>query len=356
MNAVTPFNFEGTNFRVIEIDAEPWFIAKEVAGFLGYADPDQAIRMHCKAAQTCPVKTTDQVRHLKIIPERDLYRLVMRSKLPGAERFEEWVVGEVLPAIRRTGRYEPAPARPAPKAEVPPDTGNPLLASILPAVLPLLDQCITDRQSGKEPEQDSNGMTEAERNLIALVRNAPWAAHCEAVAHALEEKAMELRGVWLPFQRAKDCYRAAILFLPDLPEHVRRTAVVMVELASADRFRHSGELVTRIETKQLATAMAVDRTTLQHRQKIMREVGMVEVEEAGGGRGRPCVYRFSRRWLESAAAAIQATDGFNHDALPAGFHAFAGEGRKAMIETPHSDRLAVADALDELAMQTRRSA
>ena len=43
-----------------------------------------------------------------IIPERDLYRLIMRSKLPVAERFEEWVVGEVLPAIRKTGGYSTA--------------------------------------------------------------------------------------------------------------------------------------------------------------------------------------------------------------------------------------------------------
>lgn len=42
---------------------------------------------------------------MTIIPERDLYRLVMRSRLPSAERFEEWVVGTVLPAIRKTGSY-----------------------------------------------------------------------------------------------------------------------------------------------------------------------------------------------------------------------------------------------------------
>ncbi|WP_281257971.1 Bro-N domain-containing protein [Caenispirillum bisanense] len=48
-----------------------------------------------------------------VIPERDLYRLIMRSKLPAAERFEDWVVGEVLPAIRKTGRYDAA-GQPAP--------------------------------------------------------------------------------------------------------------------------------------------------------------------------------------------------------------------------------------------------
>jgi hypothetical protein len=46
-----------------------------------------------------------QVRAVQIIPERDLYRLVMKSKLPAAEQFEEWVVGQVLPTIRKTGSY-----------------------------------------------------------------------------------------------------------------------------------------------------------------------------------------------------------------------------------------------------------
>ena len=49
----------------------------------------------------------------KLIPERDIYRLVMKSRLPAAERFGEWVVGEVLPTLRRTGRYEVQPREPA---------------------------------------------------------------------------------------------------------------------------------------------------------------------------------------------------------------------------------------------------
>ena len=51
-----------------------------------------------------------QVRAVQIIPERDMYRLVMKSKLPAAEQFEEWVVGQVLPTIRKTGAYTAQPA------------------------------------------------------------------------------------------------------------------------------------------------------------------------------------------------------------------------------------------------------
>ena len=49
---------------------------------------------------------------MSFIPESDLYRLVFGSKLPSAERFVDWVTEEVLPAIRKTGRYEVQPAKP----------------------------------------------------------------------------------------------------------------------------------------------------------------------------------------------------------------------------------------------------
>jgi len=99
------FEFHGASVRTLMIDGEPWFVAKDVAEVLGYAKPDQAISSHCKAPETCPLESGGQVRHMKIIPERDVYRLVIRSKLPAAERFEEWVVSEVLPQIRKTGSY-----------------------------------------------------------------------------------------------------------------------------------------------------------------------------------------------------------------------------------------------------------
>lgn len=104
---LTPFNFSGAEIRVItDEQGEPWFVAKDVADLLEYSDTDQAVRAHCKAAKTYPVEMTGQVRNVKVIPERDLYRLVMRSKMPAAEAFEEWVVGDVLPSIRKTGSYQ----------------------------------------------------------------------------------------------------------------------------------------------------------------------------------------------------------------------------------------------------------
>lgn len=108
---VTHFDFHGFPVRVIDDGSgEPWFIAKDIAEALGYANTSKAINTHCKAINTCHTEMGGQVRAVQIIPERDMYRLVMKSKLPAAEQFEEWVVGQVLPTIRKTGAYTAQPA------------------------------------------------------------------------------------------------------------------------------------------------------------------------------------------------------------------------------------------------------
>ncbi len=93
------------DIRVANHDDKPWFVAKDVAIALGYQDPDQAVRKNCTQAKSYPVSQTGQVRHAKVIPESDVYRLVMRSKLQKAEDFQDWVCDVVLPEIRRTGSY-----------------------------------------------------------------------------------------------------------------------------------------------------------------------------------------------------------------------------------------------------------
>lgn len=105
MSNLIPFEFNGASVRVVEKDGEPFFVAKDVAELLGYKRTADAIRVHCKGVgdlQT-PINGIDQT--VKIIPERDVYRLIMKSKLPAAEQFEEWVVGTVLPSIRKNGGY-----------------------------------------------------------------------------------------------------------------------------------------------------------------------------------------------------------------------------------------------------------
>lgn len=104
-NQMQVFCFEDAAVRTIERNGEPWFVGKDVAEILGYKNPHKAIREHCKGVNETFTPSAGGPQTVKIIPERDLYRLIMRSKLPAAERFEEWVVAEVLPAIRKTGQY-----------------------------------------------------------------------------------------------------------------------------------------------------------------------------------------------------------------------------------------------------------
>ncbi|KVR76140.1 hypothetical protein WK26_25625 [Burkholderia vietnamiensis] len=112
-----PFAFDGAQVRVVTVDGEPLFVARDVATVLGYANASKAIGDHCKGGVTSRYPILDSLgrdQYPTLIPERDLYRLIMRSKLPSAERFEEWVVGEVLPSIRKTGAYV-APVAAAPE-------------------------------------------------------------------------------------------------------------------------------------------------------------------------------------------------------------------------------------------------
>ena len=109
MNALQLFEYENHEVRVVQGgDGEPFFVAKDVAEVLGYSNPLDAVTKHCKSAIQDGFAFRDSIGRTQkttIIPERDMYRLVMRSKLPAAERFEEWVVGEVLPKIRKHGVY-----------------------------------------------------------------------------------------------------------------------------------------------------------------------------------------------------------------------------------------------------------
>lgn len=108
-NNLIPFQFDDHEIRVIDRHGEPWFIARDVARALGYVDTDDACRRFCKSLKMLKAGDSPGLnlppRGLAIIPEHDVYRLIMRSRLPSAERFEELVVGEILPSIRKTGSY-----------------------------------------------------------------------------------------------------------------------------------------------------------------------------------------------------------------------------------------------------------
>ena len=103
--------FESAEFGklgVLEVDGKPYFPAKKCASILGYMDATSAIKQHCRWVVKHHLphpQSPDKQIEVNYIPEGDLYRLIARSHLPEAERFERWVFDEVLPSIRKHGGY-----------------------------------------------------------------------------------------------------------------------------------------------------------------------------------------------------------------------------------------------------------
>ncbi|EAE3792795.1 phage repressor protein/antirepressor Ant, partial [Listeria monocytogenes] len=100
------FNFEGSKVRTVILDEEPFFVGIDVASILGYSNPQKAMRDHCKKpAESLVNDSLGRPRRTLVLSESDVYRLVLRSDLPSAEKFENWLMDEVLPSIRKHGAY-----------------------------------------------------------------------------------------------------------------------------------------------------------------------------------------------------------------------------------------------------------
>jgi prophage antirepressor-like protein len=110
MNEMIFKNPEFGQIRTVVIDSDAWFVGKDVALALGYADVNKAIAMHVDDEDK---KLNDKTspsfgqRGATLINESGLYSLILSSKLPTAKKFKRWVTSEVLPAIRKTGGYIP---------------------------------------------------------------------------------------------------------------------------------------------------------------------------------------------------------------------------------------------------------
>ena len=115
MNELQVFNSEEFGkIRTTEIDGKIYFSASDIAKALGYSNPRDAVLRHCRgvvkrdgvsSTTNQYGKTTKQPVTMSFIPEGDVYRLIVHSKLPSAEKFEHWVFDTVLPSIRKNGGY-----------------------------------------------------------------------------------------------------------------------------------------------------------------------------------------------------------------------------------------------------------
>lgn len=106
MTALDIFQYSGQEIRTVSADGSPWFVASDVAGILGYS---------ATAAMTRTLDEDEKGVHnlhtlggeqaMTIISESGLYSAILRSRVEGAKAFKRWVTHDVLPTIRKTGRY-----------------------------------------------------------------------------------------------------------------------------------------------------------------------------------------------------------------------------------------------------------
>ena len=108
MKDLVKFEFQGKGIRTVVIDGNPYWVAKDIAEVLGYKDTVNAVKQHCRGVvKRHPiVDALGRTQEARVIGEPDLYRLIAHSKLPAAVEFERWIFEEVLPQIRKTGKYE----------------------------------------------------------------------------------------------------------------------------------------------------------------------------------------------------------------------------------------------------------
>ncbi len=116
MNELKVFqNEEFGEVRSLVINNEPWFVGKDVAKALEYENPSKAIRDHVEeedkkvGVQNVTPYISDNLgrkQYPTFINESGVYSLIFGSKLPSAKKFKHWVTSEVLPTLRKTGKYE----------------------------------------------------------------------------------------------------------------------------------------------------------------------------------------------------------------------------------------------------------
>lgn len=101
-------NKEFGSIRTVKLDNETYFVGKDIAEALGYANPKNAVPTHVSDEDklSTQIEYAGQRREVTVINESGLYALIFGSKLESAKRFKRWVTSEVLPAIRQTGQYQ----------------------------------------------------------------------------------------------------------------------------------------------------------------------------------------------------------------------------------------------------------
>ncbi len=119
MNLI-PFEYRGHSVRVVEIENEPWWVAKDVCDSLGLGNVTEGTRGldedELKRLKTNIINPEVGGRGTLVVSEAGLYSLILRSRKPEAKGFKRWITHEVLPQIRKTGAYLPEIPKTLPQA------------------------------------------------------------------------------------------------------------------------------------------------------------------------------------------------------------------------------------------------
>jgi BRO family, N-terminal domain len=106
------FSFEGRSVRNVVKDGQAWFVAADVCAVLEHPNPRQVIsRLDDDEKGVLNVDTLGGAQEMNVVNESGVYNLIFTSRKPQAKAFRRWVTDEVLPSIRKTGRYQPGPGR-----------------------------------------------------------------------------------------------------------------------------------------------------------------------------------------------------------------------------------------------------
>ena len=180
------FKFENKKVRTILIDNAPWFVGKDVVDNLGYQNGSRDINRHVDREDKIKTMIFDgnQNKETIVINESGLYSLVLSSKLPDAKKFKHWITSEVIPQIRKTGKYAPKPL-----------TREELLAkAVLEADTMIKEQKALLEQKTKELEETNNRLEEQKPKVIFAesVVASDSAILIRELAHLIKQNGFEI--------------------------------------------------------------------------------------------------------------------------------------------------------------------
>lgn len=187
------FKYQDRQVRTLRIGEVPWFVGKDVAEILGYSKPANALTRHVDdedkmmgVQNVTPyiVDTQGRKQYPTLINESGLYSLILSSKLPSAKEFKHWITSEVLPQIRKTGKYAPKPLS---REEL-------LAKAVLEADTMIKEQKVLLEQKTKELEETNNKLEEQKPKVIFAdsVVASDSAILIRELAHLIKQNGFEI--------------------------------------------------------------------------------------------------------------------------------------------------------------------